>query len=609
MVDAVRAGGGASAVGHRRSPCAVGGTPRAPWTSAAPGRHRLRWTVVVFAALVWTLGAVGAAAAHAVLVGTDPGYGKVLVPGQDRVSVTFDEAVTVAESGLTVLDRDGVRVGIGEIRYADNDHTVSGALPAELADGTYLLSWVILSADGHTVGGSSVFGVGVPPDTTLTAPPPDPLSAALDTMVRLLTALGHVGIVLGVGVPVVVLLCGPAAPALVRQLGVTGAVTIAVTSVAVFAITPGRLGGTAGWADPSVWGSAFTSTTGASALIRAVGALVLGIGLVPMVRVIAARSARGVGDDASEDRHSPPPRLPAFRRLFGPGAPNITAAGSRIPAAVALLPATVGALIVLVASAASGHAVSGPNRVVAVASTTGHIAAVAVWAGGIVAALLVWRGSERSAALRRFGALAIAAVVVLAVTGTVQALRAVEPLAALWTTSWGRLLLAKLVAVLLALVVAALIRRHLSRGEFRPVWLRAESATLGAVLVISAVLAGITPARDAYDPPVHTTVTLGPVRALLDVDGTGAGEQQLTVRVSDANGTPLDVLDLTGRLTRDDNSLPLDIEFRRVTPRDLAPDYFLAETRIPVSGEWRLRVTVTVDRSTAYAATVPYRVW
>ncbi|MEV4152799.1 copper resistance protein CopC [Nocardia salmonicida] len=543
-----------------------------PLTGRSSGRHRLRWTITVFVALVWTLGAVGTAAAHAVLVGTDPGYGAVLAPGQSRVSVTFDEAVTVAESGLTVLDRDGERVATGEIRYTDNDHTVSSALPADLADGTYLLSWVILSADGHTVGGSSVFGVGVPPDTTLTAPPPDPLLAALDTMVRLLAALGYLGIVFGVGVPLVVLVCGPAAPELVRQLGVAGAATVAVTSVAVFAITPGRLGGAAGWADPSVWGSALTSTTGASASVRAVGAILLGIGLVPITKVIAAQ----------------PPRGAAVR---------------------ALLPAATGALTVLIASAASGHAVSGPNRVVAVASTTGHIAAMAVWGGGVGAALLLWRGADRLAALRRFGALAITAVAVLAVTGTVQALRAVEPLAALWTTSWGRLLLVKLASVLLALVFAALIRRHLTSGELRPIALRVETATLGAVLVISAVLAGITPARDAYDPPTHSTVTLGPVRAALDIDGAGAGEQQLTVRILDTTGTPLDVLDLTGRLTRDDDSLPIDLEFRRVTPRDLAPDYFLAEARIPVSGEWRLRLTVTIDRGTAYAATVPYRVW
>ncbi|MFI1234978.1 hypothetical protein [Nocardia salmonicida] len=41
---------------------------------------------------------------------------------------------------------------------------------------------------------------------------------------------------------------------------------------------------------------------------------------------------------------------------------------------------------------------------------------------------------------------------------------------------------------------------------------------------------------------------------------------------------------------------------------DLAPDYLLADARIPVSGERRLRVTGTVDRGMAYAVTVPCRV-
>ncbi|MFF2083143.1 copper resistance CopC/CopD family protein [Nocardia sp. NPDC058176] len=583
---------------------------------------------------------MGVAAAHAVLVGTDPGYGTVLPSGQDRVSVTFDEAVTVAESGLAVLDRDGVRVPTGEIRYTDNDHTISTTLPADLADGTYLLSWVILSADGHTVGGSSVFGLGTPPDTTLAAPAPDPLLAALDTMVRLLTALGYLGIVLALGVTVVVLVCGPAPPAAVRQSGLAGAALVATTAVAIFALTPGRLGGTAGWTDPAVWSNALTSTTGASALLRAFGAVLLAFGLTRAVKVLATQSGQVRGGvpvsvgavsgartadrgEASGDRASAIHGTSAHRahgesdhaRLRGRLSDGslVESFLVRIPAAYpALVPAAVGALIVIVAAAASGHAVAGPNRLVAVASTTAHIAAMAVWGGGIVAALLLWRGAERIAALRRFGALAIGAVAVLAVTGTVQAVRGVEPLAALWTTSWGRLLLAKLALVALALTVASVIRRRLHDGARVATsrgLLRIESVVLGAVLVVSAVLAGITPARDAYDPPVHTNVALGPLTAVLDVDGAGSGEQEFTVRIADATGTPLDVLELTGRLTRDDETLPLDIEFRRVTPENLGPDHFLAEPRIPGRGEWHLRLTVTVDRSTAYAATVPYRVW
>lgn len=582
-----------------------------------------RAVAVLFLGVGWLVGGTAVASGHAVLVGTDPAYGTVLAPDQDHVSVSFDEPVTVAGSGLAVLDRDGDRVETGAVRYADADHTIATTLPADLPDGTYLLSWVILSADGHTIGGSSVFGIGTPPDTTRTAPAPDPLLAALDTMVRLLSALGHLGIVLALGLPTIVLLCRPAAAATVRQWSRAGAALIAVSALAVFALTPGRLGGSAGWADVSVWIDTLTSTTGTTALLRALGAVVLFLVLGRVALVIATR-------DASASAATPENRTnvgvvpgdtarPVRDSAHEVGAQS-AGAEFRVPlanAVRAVAPAVAAGLIIVVAAAASGHAMAGPNRAVAVASTALHIAAMAVWGGGLAAALLVWRGTARRDGLRRFGVLALGAVAVLAVTGTFQAVRGVEPVAALWTTSWGRLLVAKLLLIVVALVLAYSIRRTVrgegvaarGQGTIPRVLLRGESAVLGVVLVVSAVLAGIAPARDAYDPPVHTTVALGPLTAVLDVDGAGSGEQEFTVRITDEQGTPLEVLGLTGRLTREDDTLPLDLDFRRVTPIDRGPDHFVAEPRIPGRGDWRLRLTVTVDRTTAYAATTPYRVW
>lgn len=514
-----------------------------------------------------TCSATGHAAAHANLVGTQPAYGTVLQPGVGEVSVTFDEAVTVAGTGLTVLGRDGDRVAIGDIRYADGDRTIRAGLPTDLSDGTYLLSWVVLSADGHTIGGSSVFGVGVPPDTTLRAPAPDPLLAALDTMVRLLSALGYLGIVLGIGVPLVVTICGPVP---VRRLALAGAVLIIATALAVLVLTPGRLAGAAGWTDASSWYSALTSTTGGAAVLRTSGAALL---------VTAARRT----------------------------APELGLRGPPERAGVAIC----GAVVVLVSSAVAGHAVAGPDRVLTVAVTTAHLAAMTVWGGGLVAALLLWRGAGRIAALRRFGPVAVGAVVVLVLTGVAQTVRSVDPPAALWNTHWGRLLLLKLALVAIALAVAALIRRRLRTDPTASArtLLRGETITLGAVLLTSAFLAGTAPARDTYDPPLHTTVALGEISAALAVDGTKAGDQDITVHLRDHAGAPLEIRDLAARLTHADGTVPLDVTFRRVTPRDRGPDYFTARTRVPDAGDWRLRLTVTVDRDTAHVATVPYRVY
>lgn len=524
----------------------------------------------LLAALAWSVVAATPAAAHANLVGTQPAYGTVLAPEHDEVSVTFDEPVTAAGTGLTVLGRDGDRVTTGDIRYADGDRTVRATLPAGLPDGTYLLSWVVLSADGHTIGGSSVFGVGVPPDTTLRAPAPDPLLAALDTMVRLLSALGYLGIVLGVGVPLVVAICAPAPPSAVRRLGLLGAALVTVTAAVTLTLTPGRLAGTAGWTDPTTWRSVLTSTTGLAAVVR-----ILGGGL------LAATLMRT-------------PDTSWRRGMSRSGVAGIVAASA-----------------ILMSVAASGHAIAAPDTALTVTVTAAHLAAMTVWGGGVVAALLLWRGADRVAALRRFGPVAIGAVAVLVVTGTVRALRSIDPLPALWSTSWGRLLLLKLALVALALVLAAAIR-HRQRTHpdhrTRPL-LYTEAATLGAVLLTSATLAGIAPAAATYDPPVHTTIGLGALTAILDVDGAKAGDQEFTVHLRDATGTPLEVRDLTARLTGPDGAVVVDLPLRRVTPPDRGPDHFTGRTRVPGPGEWRLRLTVTLDRDTAYVATVPHRVY
>lgn len=74
---------------------------------------------------------------------------------------------------------------------------------------------------------------------------------------------------------------------------------------------------------------------------------------------------------------------------------------------------------------------------------------------------------------------------------------------------------------------------------------------------------------------------------------------------------PVAAAEVTGRLTRADGALgPIDVSFRRVDPVELGPDYFVSKgLRVPLAGQWQLRTTVVVDRTTGYAATLPHRVW
>ncbi|MEV6067031.1 copper resistance protein CopC [Nocardia sp. NPDC052001] len=532
----------------------------------------------------------GTAAAHAVLVGSDPAYGAMLEHAPERLSVSFDEPVTAAADAISVLDSEGRRADGGGLSTADGGRTLLVPLRSGLSNGTYLLGWSLLSADGHLVSGSIVFGIGVPPDLSVSTPPPDPLRAALDTVVRLLTGLGYAGLALGVGIPVAARLVWPPGgrTLVARQLTWVGAATMAVTALLIFAATPGRLAGATGWSDPRVWSQSVATVIGAAAVVRFAASWALLIGGSRSAGRGAIREVDGeTGTVGAVSPHRMVLGARVRERLFG-----------------------VGAIVAVAATAVSGHAVSGEFRWLALVSTIAHLLAMAVWVGGVVLVLLAWRTDARLRVVRAFGPVAAAAVAVVVVSGVVQSWRAVYPLAALWHTSWGLLLLAKVGLVVVALGTAVAMRR-VAGGDGGSRLVRTEFGIQIAVLIVSALLTGVAPARDTYNPAATLQARLGPLTAVVDVDGTQVGRQEFTVRLRDQAGTPVTVLEVTGQLsTGDDASVPIEVPFRRVEPVGLGPDYFVSQSvRVPAPGQWRLRLTVVASRVDGYAATLRYRVW
>ncbi|MCU1647596.1 MAG: hypothetical protein JWN03_7871 [Nocardia sp.] len=567
---------------------------------------------------------VASAAAHAVLVGSDPAYGATVQHAPEWVSLTFDEPVTAAQHAVTVADRDGVRADTGGVTTADGGRTVVVPLRSGLPDGTYLLGWSLLSADGHVVAGSIVFGIGTPPDLSLTAAPPDPLVAALDTVVRLLTGLGYTGVALAVGVPLAARLVwreGLRGRGIL-QLTRIGAVAVVVASLLIFAATPGRLAGAAGWGEPHVWVQSATSILGTAALVRAAAAVLLAIGWWYW-----AQSSHDSGAPLSGIRRNQVERgqcgsRPKACRDDG-GRYRAYKVSGWVPAGWGQWPPViaVAAGAVVAATAVSGHAVAGEYRWAAVGSTVLHLVGMSVWVGGVAIVLLVWRTPGRAAVVRRFGPVAAGAVALVVVTGIFQSWRAVSPLAALWSTSWGLLLLLKL-ALVGAAAGTALVARRVSRSEVPAssdmrrhkrsgALLRIEFGVQVAVLVVSALLTGVAPARETYDPATALNAQLGPLSAAVAVDGAHTGRQEFTVHLRDSQGVPAGALELSARLVRGDGRIgSIEVPFRRVEPVELGPDYFVSQpVQVPLAGDWQLRLTVAVDRTNAYAATLPYRVW
>ena len=101
--------------------------------------------------------------AHASVVVTSPADNTAVPTSPASATVTFSERVTIGVGGLTVRNTDGLRVDSGPSRVDSIGTTVSVGLQTALPDGTYVATYRVLSADGHPVSGSFLFGIGAGP--------------------------------------------------------------------------------------------------------------------------------------------------------------------------------------------------------------------------------------------------------------------------------------------------------------------------------------------------------------------------------------------------------------------------------------------------------------
>jgi putative copper export protein len=179
---------------------------------------------------------------------------------------------------------------------------------------------------------------------------------------------------------------------------------------------------------------------------------------------------------------------------------------SRLGAAALAVPAVVLGVWTIIVPGYSGHAGDPGRGVLTIAVDAVHVAAAAVWIGGLVQLVLVVPHATRGLAddarqrvrrslLGRFSTVALASVVVVAVTGVGRALWEVGAVSQVWSTGYGRTLVVK--TLLLGGLVALGYRNRNALDRFGEVRRRAvaELALLAGVLAAVSLLTDLQPAN------------------------------------------------------------------------------------------------------------------
>ena len=542
--------------------------------------------------------------AHAVLQTTSPDNGAVLLQSPSRVTLNFNEHVEISLGSVRLFNCAGNRVGTGAPEHGASDsQVILGGIP-RLGNGTYVVSWRVISADSHPVHGAFSFQVGAGTGPGLAGCSTAGANAKSSTTVGVLYAVERTTLYAGLA-----LLIGGAVFFVLIARGTSAAPkTLLLTWI--------------GWTVVAV------ATIGGILLQGPYGA---GSGVGDAVRW-------AVVDDILKSRYGHIAELRllllvlAFAVVYLLGRANTR---KPIPTPLWLGGAVVG-LAIAATPGLAGHASTGDNVIFAVPLDTLHVAAMCVWFGGLAALIVAALGGGFSGGLRRalvtFSRLAFWCVVVLVVTGLFAAWRQVGfSVDGFLHTSYGNILLVK-VGLVAVLVGAAAISRSIVRKR-RAAPLHAPDSVIAtidtrtvtglrqsvglevllgvAILLVTALLVNAQPARTVLAPKLFATeikAGTGDDAMLIDVtiDPSRAGPNAIHIYALTPQGASLTVRSISASMSLpskgiDDVQLPLQRG---------GPNHFLSTSAdIPLAGKWQLVIHVlrTAFDDVAGTTTVPIR--
>lgn len=507
----------------------------------------------------------GVASAHAVVTDIRPDPDSVLGTQPREIRITFNEPVSTTSTGIRVFDPAGTQ--IAGLRTEAKDTAISAELPSLPEEGSYTVSWKVISADGHAIDGAFLFSIG---KASMSEPLDVAQSSGPAAFPRVVRTLG--GVIGWVGLVVILSTLAVAARAPFDRRGIGVGAALAVSGALV------TLVGSLLAVDASP-GEAFRVTMDTTSGLITIIALVLAVALA----VAVGLAIRGEGRLADQ--------------------PRWVLVGS--------------ALLVVALMALEGHAVALSPVVVSAVGTVLHVVAAVVWLAGLVwidrRSRLVEVDELRGEVAAR-SPYAMAVVVVLAVTGIgMFALR--MPPDELINSAYGLIGSAKIIVLAMALVLAwqnrstmtpvdtdgdaTLERSHRDAVDLRRFRssLRVESILVALALVLGVVLAQVSPPGEgdagAQGGYFADKIAFGDGKVELTVDPARRGVNEMHVTATGDDGRLMEgVEDLTLSFYLPEKDFgPL-----RPSLQVISAGHSYTFARIPFEGNWIVRVTAKVDR-------------
>ena len=486
------------------------------------------------------------------MVSVEPADGSRSATAPSSFSLTFNEPTSPLV--LRLVHPDGQTTTL--THFVLRDATVVIDAPTGLANGTYALSWRVVSEDGHPVGGSSVFSIGNASASAVH--PADAVSQPLRAAIWSGKIVIYAALFVGVGgVFFTKWVAGPTslAPHAVRWVLVAGLIAqplaLGFRGLDALGSTFEALG------TGLVWRTGFSTTYSATVLVAAL-AIASALVAVPL-----------------------------------------TGAGAKVLS-------LVGRAAVGVALAASGHASAAQPQWLTRPAVFAHGVGIASWVGSLIplARALATPSPDSVAILRRFSRTIPFSVLLLIVAGIVLAVIQLRSVSALLTTAYGQVLCIKLGLLVVLFGIAAVNRYQLTvpaeRGEASAHSELRQSIAVELLLIflIFAVAAAwrFTPPPRSFVEVAAPAVTshIHTDKAIIEIkfDPGRSGPTRVTLSIMGGDMSPLDPKEVTLVLANPASGIE---PIRRRAVRSGEGNGQVDGVNLPVGGRWSVQVDMLIS--------------
>jgi copper transport protein len=249
-----------------------------------------------------------------------------------------------------------------------------------------------------------------------------------------------------------------------------------------------------------------------------------------------------------------------------------------------------------------------------------HLVTASLWAAGLVYLFMIWR-KEREQALAFlpiFSRIAFVSLILLILSGVLYTLKLLPDITALFKTTWGLLLLAKIFMVMLVGGVGILIREHLRKND-SPGLTKFLMSDISFMLIIVLIVGTITHLNPVpqNEPLVWKenkqdieflvkTSTLSPGKASLWLKASlpqdGSSIQSIDIALSPKNKGELAPIDVPLKVNKDESQEKQQVQYKMYETNNLV---------IPYAGRWQIAVrlvTSNLDEIVIYKDIVVYDV-